>query len=456
MRIRTRLTLFSSIIFGVVFAVASAVVYVAFNDSSEKLIFSELSKTCNIAAFFYLEKDELPMAEYRKVEEQFEQNILSAEVRIFNERNEIRYGVREADPVITPALLDRVRSEEQVRFRIDHHYYYGIFYPDNQGDFVIFIKEGNEIYRTQLQRLMAILGIVLLIGLGAIILLSRTLSDIAYRPIAQVIDEVKAIGPDDLGRPIRSTGTNDEVQQLIDNFNHLLKRLSDTFLIQKNFVKYVSHEFKTPLAAISGNLEVFAQRDRTAEEYREVVAEALRNVYHIEDILNTLIMLSGLHTENTGAGDIRMDELLWEAIRKLQTADPRTEVSFRLDVPSGSEPMLTVRGNATQLGMAIHNILENAVKYSDGRPVSVRLHVDGDGLRLDVTDMGKGIPEAELGQVFRPFFRGSNTGNVKGSGIGLSLAMLIMRQHGMGLTIDSEVTKGTTVSVTFPQGGSSA
>ena len=95
--------------------------------------------------------------------------------------------------------------------------------------------------------------------------------------------------------------------------------------------------------------------------------------------------------------------------------------------------------------MAFHNLINNAVKYSDGKPVTVTVA----GRTVKVSDQGIGIPPEDLQHVFEPFYRASNTGTVMGHGVGLALAKAILEKHGAKINMESEPGKGTTVRVVF-------
>lgn len=449
MKIRNRLTLISSATFGFVFIIASVLIYLAFYNSSEKVVFKELQKTCLLSGIYYLEKDELPHYEHSAIKEQFEENIQNDIVRVYDLNNVIVYGEKEADRNINPKELEFVRKNKKLSFKSNNHFYYGIFYNDNQGDFVVFVKTKSEVFKSQTNRLLVIMIIVLFAGLLLIFFLSRLLSNIAYRPITEVISQVNSMELNSLDKPISSSNTNDEVQDLITTFNNLLSRLSDTFVIQKNFINYVSHEFKTPLASISGNLEVFAQKDRTPEEYQKVTSEALENVYHIEEILNNLMMLSGLKTIHQENETFRIDETLWNINDKIFEAYDKQEI--RMDLNVKNEKLLSVKGSELQLQLALYNLIENAVKYSDGNLIKIVLTEVNDQLQITIQDYGKGILKEDLDYIQQTFYRGKNIGNVKGSGIGLSLATIIFKQNNIQFSIYSEENSGTQITLLFPK-----
>lgn len=449
MKIRNRLTLISSLTFGFVFIIASVLIYFAFYNSSEKVVFKELQKTCLLSAIYYLEKDELPHYEHSAIKEQFEENIQNDIVRVYDLNNVIVYGEKEADRNISPENLGFIRRNKKLSFKSNNHFYYGIFYNDNQGDFVVFVKTKSEVFKSQTNRLLVIMIVVLFAGLLLIFLLSRLLSNIAYRPITKVINQVNSMELNSLDNPISSSNTNDEIQDLITTFNNLLSRLSDTFAIQKNFINYVSHEFKTPLASISGNLEVFAQKERTPEEYQKVTSEALENVYHIEEILNNLMMLSGLKTIHQENETFRIDETLWDINDKIFEIHESQEIGIDLNVEN--EELLSVKGNEVQIKVALYNLIENAVKYSDGNPIKISLSEVNNQLQIIIQDFGKGIQKEDLHYIQQTFYRGKNVGNIKGSGIGLSLATIIFKQNNIQFTIYSEENSGTRITLLFPK-----
>ncbi|RZJ98907.1 MAG: HAMP domain-containing histidine kinase, partial [Flavobacterium sp.] len=389
MKIRNRLTLISSATFGFVFIIASVLIYISFYNSSEKVVFKELQKTCLLSAIYYLEKDELPNYEHSAIKDQFEENIQNDIVRVYDEYNRIAFGNKEKDHNINARNLEFIRKNKKLSFKSNNHFYYGILYNDNQGDFVVFVKTTSEVFNSQTNRLLVIMAVVLFGGLLLIFLLSRLLSTIAYRPITHVINQVNSMELKSLDKPISSSNTNDEVQDLITTFNNLLSRLSDTFAIQKNFINYVSHEFKTPLASISGNLEVFAQKERTPEEYQKVTSEALENVYHIEGILNNLMMLSGLKTIHSENETFRIDEAVFNINDKIFEVYDNQEIKIDLEVVN--EKLLSVKGSEMQIQLALYNLIENAVKYSSGNLVRISLSELNNQLQIIIQDFGKGI-----------------------------------------------------------------
>ena len=448
MNIKNRLTFISSLIFGVVFTLASGLVYWMFIESSEKVILDQLEKTAKLTALFYLEEDELPRREHRKIKREFQEQVLNIEVRVFNEEDSVRYGIQEEDSAITEDMLNRIREKKETHFKIDEYYYYGIFYPDNQGDFVVLLKENRDFFHVQSDKLLFILSLVLIGGLVAILVLSKLLSHIAYRPVQDVVKQVNEIDPQSLPGRIDSKGTNDEVQMLIDTFNDLLKRLSENFEMQKNFINYFSHEVKTPLASISGNMQIFRNKERSPEEYQKLSREAIENVRRIEEIMNTLMVISGLRTSGNSKEKFRADELIWNVLERFEP-HIRKSVTVSIEIEADQKELLLVKGSKMQVQPAVQNLIENAYKFSNGSEVKLRLFESNQKPVLTIYDTGIGIPAEDLQRIEEPFFRSENARKINGSGMGFAVASAIFKHNNIKSSVRSELNKFTEVRLEF-------
>jgi signal transduction histidine kinase len=450
MKIRNRFTLTSSLTFSVVFVIASLITYFSFYSYSEKIVYNELQKTCLLTGIFYLEKDELPENQHLVIGQQFRENSLEMITRVYNNKNQIVYGDKKVDENINAEKLDFIRKNRKFNFKSKHHFYFGNYYHDNQGDFVVIVKKNDVEFKTITNRLLIIMVMVLLSGLITIYIVSRLLSNFAYSPIKNIINQVNEIQASSLDRHIVSPNTKDDIQELIETYNNLFNRLSDTFIIQKNFINYVSHEFKTPLAAISGNLEVFAQKDRTSAEYKEMSEKVLENVYQIEDTMNTLMMLSGLRGNTEGNEIFRVDELVWDINDQLPGIHQLKDYQIQIAIEIVNDKLLSIKGNSNEIKTALYNIIENAVKYSNGNPIKISLLQEEQQLKIVIEDHGSGISEEDLKFIKQTFYRGKNVNDIKGSGVGLSLANIIFKQNNILFTITSKKDEGTTVTLLFP------
>jgi signal transduction histidine kinase len=235
-----------------------------------------------------------------------------------------------------------------------------------------------------------------------------------------------------------------EVQELVDTYNHFVEKLSQSFSIQKNFIDYVSHELRTPLAAILGTLEVSKQKPRTVEEHELVNLQLKRYTEDLRDTIDHMMILSGAKT-NFETKIIRIDEVLWEIIEQL-TLVHGAQIS--VDIQVVDTDLLKIDANDKLLQLAVQNIILNAIKYSSNQPVVVNLKSYNGKLLVEIIDKGIGILPEELIRVTENFYRGENVHGYTGKGIGLSLANVIFKLHHIHMDITSS-TKGTIVSLYF-------
>lgn len=358
MKIKNRLSLYCSLIYGIVFAVTSVLIYSLYYKNTEKAIFNNLNKVAYISALFYLEEDELNTKEFDKIRKRFDEVVSNSYYQIYDEGNRIAYGYKTFETPVS--VLDRIRSVKQLSFRVDDFLCYGLFYEDNQGDFVVIAKENRAVLESQTGLLLWILIPLFVLGAVAIIFLSRWVANIAYRPFSEAVKEVKNISTNNLNVRIRCPQTEDELRELIDTFNELLTKISKTVIIQKNFVKYVSHEFKTPLASMVGNLDLFSLKDRTPEEYRRLSEMLIQQIFQMEEILNTLIIISELKTDERALTRTRVDELIWEIINKIKTVYLSSQILVNIGIAPEDEALMMVNVNRTELLIALYNLIENA------------------------------------------------------------------------------------------------
>jgi PAS domain S-box-containing protein len=221
---------------------------------------------------------------------------------------------------------------------------------------------------------------------------------------------------------------------------------------QKTFVSMVSHEFRTPLTIIDGNAQIIQKRgDTIGQEALEKRAGTIRSavdrlVRLIETILSAHMLDSGKLTITRGPCDLAA--IIRECCADHQDISPRHKIDLQIgDLPS--QAMLDTK----VMRQAMTNLLSNAVKYAPDNPdISVRAGVDtvsGD-IMIVVTDHGVGIPKDELPKIFGKYFRASTSGGIPGSGLGLSLVKQLIELHNGGISIESQVGQGTSVTIKLP------
>ncbi len=291
------------------------------------------------------------------------------------------------------------------------------------------------------------LGLWLLAALAG-----RAVARRALAPVTRMAQAARATSPAD-PQPLPSPGTHDELEDLQRAFNDLLRRLHEAFERQRRFTGDASHQLRTPLAAMLGQVEVTLRRERPTAEYQATLARVRDQANHLRQIVEALLFLARADAE------ARLDALsstdLAEQLPALaarwadhpRSADLRTEIADPGPFPSRSQPHL--------LGQLLDNLIDNAFKYSEPRtPVVVRLRCEGEALVLEVEDVGRGIAAPDLEHIFEPFYR-STASRLQGlPGVGLGLAMVQRIALALGGTVVVKSTEGTgsRFTVRLPRG----
>ena len=239
----------------------------------------------------------------------------------------------------------------------------------------------------------------------------------------------------------------------------VLKRQRDLDRAKTDFVATVNHELRTPLTSITGYLDLIL--DGSGGDIPEHVAQMLkivgRNAVRLNQLITDLLTISRQDADEAAieVEEVDLGELLRSVAASLAPAVGTNGLDLRLAL--GSDPLL-VDGDQAQLEQVFTNLCSNAVKFTPrGGSVEVRAERvqpegAGPGVRVQVSDTGIGIPEADLPNLFRRFFRASNATSaaIPGTGLGLAIVQDIVLQHGGELGIDSTVGLGTTVTVQLP------
>lgn len=336
--------------------------------------------------------------------------------------------------------------------------YAGIYYPDNQGNFIVVASARNEYGAQTLQELRTVFLFCMIGGMCTAFTVGLFFSKKTFKPVRDIIFRVKRITAQNLHLRLPENDGRDEINELAHTFNNMLDRLETAFETQNNFISNASHELHTPLTAVLGEAELALSKKRAPEEYEAALRIILQEAERLSQLTAGLLNLAqnSFSTRLQNQELLRIDELLTDVKAALERMEPGCRVQINLDNMPEDATALQVNGNRQLLMLAISNIVRNGCKYSGNQPVVIHLLFPHKKIEVVFTDTGIGIPEKELPQIFDPFFRASNTGKFKGHGIGLPLTATILRQHHATIQVQSAEGAGTRVSISLSVAGSEA
>lgn len=284
------------------------------------------------------------------------------------------------------------------------------------------------------------------LGSGAWWLLWHSLT-----PITTLTEKAEHIQIDNLSERLPRSGNGDELDRLTEVFNAMMARLDHSFRSIREFTLNASHELKTPLAVLHGEIETAMNEPATTPAQREAYGSQLDEIQRLSKIVEGLTLLAKADAGQMALTQepVRFDELVRDSFADAQILAQPKQISVSLD---GCDEV-TVRGDRHRLRQLLLNLTDNAMKYNqpNGR-VCFALRRSGSHAELTIANTGPGIPPEAISRVFDRFYRAGEFRNfeAEGSGLGLSIAQWIVKAHGGEIHITSPLEQLTTVTVTLP------
>ena len=451
MTIRNRLALQFTVLVGISLAVLLTTIYLFAFQYNKTEYYVQLAERASVAAFVFLEEDEVNKSLFNSFQKKYAQKLEEEIVQIYNKNYEnVFIDFDEKIPIDT-AFINKVIVEGVGEKKDGNRQYSGLYYEDNQGDFVIVTTAIDISGHKKLRNLAIIMFSTFLFNTFLVYILGKLFARRALKPISMMIKDIQQISSKKLYLRLRTGEEEDEIYKLAVIFNNMLDSLEEAFHNQKIFVSNASHELKTPLAAIIGEIEYTLYKSRSQQEYQETLTKLLDEAIFMNDLITSLIQLANTQnedTENITFEDFRLDELLLELNGNLLKKYSQSKISFDfLSLPEDQDEMI-IAGNKSLLYRAFYNIIENAVKFSEDKQVKVSIdYIAKNEVEILVKDEGIGIAEDDLSKIFQPFYRAGNARRFSGQGIGLALSSKIFKLHNGVTEIKSEVGKGTTFKI---------
>jgi two-component system, OmpR family, phosphate regulon sensor histidine kinase PhoR len=245
----------------------------------------------------------------------------------------------------------------------------------------------------------------------------------------------------------------DEVTGAVVLFHDIteLKRLDQ---IRRDFVANVSHELRTPLSILRGYIETLLDEPETSrEELTRILLIMERHSKRLRQLVDDLLSLAQLESShaNLELGMVTVDDLFKNVIRDWKEKLAAKNLKVAIDLPSET---LTLRADGTRLEEVLHNLLDNAMKFShENGQIHLRAARRGSDIVLSVADNGLGISKEHLPRIFERFYRAdkARSRELGGTGLGLAIVKHIVQLHGGRVEAESELARGTTIHVVFPQ-----
>ena len=370
--------------------VAGMVFYFFSSNYIRNLYFHYMEEKAHAVAEEKFSKDELDPVKYRNVVLR-RKNSIPTSKELFIRVDNRQMAQQTLEAYLTDEQIERLYANQTVNFEHGEEVGTAFVYYDNTGTFAVIVLSRNPYGTDIAHTLRWALLLLVLVSAAVLWLISRLYA------------------------------------------MRMLERIDRDYQTEKMFVNNASHEINNPLTAIQGECEVALLAERTVPEYKDTLRRIAQEADRVVTIMRELLRFSHVRS-GKGLGErepVKIGALL-ESV-----AGKQCDMECRDD--------FTVTGDTNLLRMAFHNLINNAVKYAEGKMVSITIA----DRCVVIRDQGIGIPPEDLPHVFEPFFRASNTGSVSGHGVGLALAKAILEKNGARIKVQSRPGVGTRVIVSF-------
>ena len=451
MKIRTRLTLQFIFICAGIFALALLFIFNQFRQYVENDFFAHLESKGRMTAEMMLRHE----LELKPIEIQHTSNINKlpsiGNVSIFNDQFQCVFTLNTSARLVNVSHLANIDDDMPYRFNIDKFQAVGFTISANSGRKYFVVTEDIPDF-SKLITLRNILFLSFLLIIAAVAAGGWFYAGQAMQPVLRIVNEVDNILPTDLSRRLEKDNNRDELSHLVTTFNSLLDRIEHAFKMQRSFISNVSHELKNPLATMDAQLQLVRNKTRSTQEYDNVLSSLHEDVQDLTETADKLLQLAKIHSGNTKIEftKVRLDELIYQSRETVLKTNSNYHINIEFkDLPE-DEDDLCVYGNEPLLRTALINLLDNSCKFSDDNKSIVMLDCNAKN-QIEIKDKGKGIRTEDIPYIFEPFFRGTQNGHKKGSGIGLSLVKSILQLHDITISVKSIAEVGATFSLSFPK-----
>src|SRR5512136_1811512 len=333
---------------------------------------------------------------------------------------------------------------------------------------IIQIASSLEEVEDALNTLFIILIITVPLALMVASLGGQFLAHKALKPVDDITHTARMITSQNLNQRIVPPKVKDEISRLIETFNGMISRLDQSFRQIKQFSSDASHELKTPLTILKGEVEVMLRKERTQQEYQQTLKSNLEEINRMSQIVEDLLLLSKADT-----GEIRLNrenisltEILAEVVAQMDLMVRSKKLHLST---SNHHQEIRIFGDALRIRELFMNLIENGIKYTEeGGSIHITLQEEypspakdqsdrlerenGEFVKISVSDTGIGIAKEDQERIFNRFFRVDKARSREqgGSGLGLSICKWIVEAHQGEIGVESELTKGSSFIVRLP------
>ncbi|MEL1255268.1 HAMP domain-containing sensor histidine kinase [Flavobacterium sp. DGU38] len=431
MTLKNRISLLVSLLFTILFGLASTVIFVLYSnfrkeEFRDRLEIKALSNIKLLVNVKEVDDQLLKMIDQNSINKLYDEKTL-----VFDSHFKLIYSSID-DAKIDWSVNDlKYLKKHKTFFKQQGDYeVYGVFYDTKDRDFYALISATDDYGKRKLLFLRYTLIISYIFFTCICWVLTSLMVKKAMNPLSIFHQKIKNINENNLDTRVESKSNKNEIDLIANEFNFMMDRIEISYQKQKEFTAHASHELRTPLSRITAQIENTIADSETSVKGKTFLNTILSDVNHLSELINSLLVLSKIDTNTNGNNEIhRMDEILFSAIENLNKTFPDFVILFEIEESENLDTALEIKGNKNLLEIALSNVLKNACVYADNKQAKVKISTQENHLVISVLNTGKTLSEKEQKNLFQPFMRGENSKGTSGFGLGLRIVNRILTLH---------------------------
>jgi two-component system OmpR family sensor kinase len=479
--LRFKLTLWYVLILGILLTSFSSFLYFTLSKSLHRDVDNKLRSLAELIA----SESASPLSKFgfgnidKALEESMNLKPIGKFIQVLDESGKIGPKSDNLKNVQLPISLNALKNASRGLITFETNRSFGNT-PLRIITFPVIEKENNHITKIvqiassleEVEEALNTLFIILVITVPLALMLAslggQFLAHKALKPVDNITQTARMITSRNLNQRIKPLKVKDEISRLIETFNEMISRLDQSFRQTKQFSSDASHELKTPLTILKGEMEVTLRKERTSHEYQQTLKSNLEEINRMSQIIDDLLLLSKADT-----GEIRLNK------ENINLTDILNEVVAQMNILAQSKNLhietsnhhedIRIFGDALRIRELFLNLIENGIKYTEeGGSIHITLKKDipsevrtlsgssGEKqtgfVKIIVSDTGIGIAKEDQKRIFDRFFRVDKARSREqgGSGLGLSICKWIVEAHQGEIKVESEIGKGSSFIVKLP------
>jgi two-component system sensor histidine kinase ArlS len=439
MTLKNRIAFFISILFTLLFGIASYLIVVTFADFRKEEFRERLKEKALASIKMLIDVKEIDSELLKIIDDNSLNKLYDEKTLIFDSNYQLLYSsLTDVTISWTQQDLDFLKENKTLFKRDGDNEVYGVYYDTHHQDYYALISANDAIGKRKLEFLVYLVtGAYILFTILAWILTFYTVKRLLV-PLQALQSNITNINENNLATRIDAkVNTKNEIDAIASEFNQMMDRLEMAYQKQRDFTAQASHELRTPLARMSAQLE--NALSQAPENERGNYGTLLKNVNQLTDLINSLLLLSKAEANNPYLLEtVRIDEVIYASVEKMHLQYPDFKATFEISDSVLTDHLLLVKGNDKLMEIAISNLLKNAYLYSDNARARIRIEQKNERLQVVISNSGALLSTTDQQCLFESFSRGSNAKDKSGLGLGLKITQRILAASGFQIHYNIE------------------